>query len=189
MSLEENINYIKKEVSVEENFIENFFKFEKFYKKYKTFLLGATIIAIVSLIGFYATSFINTQNKLEANIAFNKLLVNPNDTTARAILKKKNIKLLQIIDYKNDYTKKIDNDFLKNISTYAKALKDNNIDELSASTLQQTFILKDFALINKTIMQISKNEYINAKETVKLISNSSTVSSVKLMLEHFLLTK
>ena len=39
MSLKENVSYIKDEISTEEQFFENFFKIEKFYKKYKKIIL------------------------------------------------------------------------------------------------------------------------------------------------------
>jgi hypothetical protein len=189
MSLKENIEYIKQEVSAEESFMEKFFKLEKFYKKYKVALTVVLSIFIVSLVGYYTTSYINDQNKLQANIAFNKLLINKNDTQAQAVLKESNIKLYNIFQYMNDNTKKVDNQFLEQISNYAKAIKANNIDKIVEVSQNQSFLLKDFATINTIILKIKNKKYQDAKETLKLVSNDQNIASLKLMLEHFLLNK
>ena len=40
MSLKEDVNYIKKEISAEESYMESVFKIEKTWKKYKTSIIG-----------------------------------------------------------------------------------------------------------------------------------------------------
>jgi len=96
MSLKENVEYIKDEISSEEKFFESFFKLEKFYKKYKYLI----ILVVVGTLGYFITSsvmgYINEQNTIKANNAYNKLLLNPTDTNSIAILKEKNTKLLEI---------------------------------------------------------------------------------------------
>ena len=87
MDLKENINEIKKEISAEESFMENFFKVEKFYKKNKTLIFTIVTLLVVSTIGYYVSNYISQQNKIEANKTFNLVLANPNDTIALETLK------------------------------------------------------------------------------------------------------
>ena len=70
-----------------------------------------------------------------------------------------------------------------------KQLKKNNIDDISNVTQKQTFLLKDFAIFNKALIQAQNGKYQDAKESIKLISSNSSVASLSSMLEHFLLTK
>jgi hypothetical protein len=189
MSLKENINYIKEEISAEENYMEKFFKTEQFLKKYKKIVYGLTAVIIVSTIGFYASSYIALQNKIKTNQAFNSLLENPNDKNAIAILKENNPKLLKISVFMQDQTKTTDVEFLKELNLYSLAIKENNIDKLSSVSQSQDFLLKDFATFNKALIQTKNKKYQNAKESLKLISTTSQIAALSKMLNHFLLTK
>ena len=51
MSIKENVDYIKEELSSQEKFLENFVKGERFYKKYKTLMFAFIDIDIVGGIG------------------------------------------------------------------------------------------------------------------------------------------
>jgi PIN domain nuclease of toxin-antitoxin system len=189
MSLKEDVNYLKKEISAEESYIENFFKIEKLFKKYKKVIITIITIIIVAVIGFYVSSYITQQNKIHANIAFNTLLENPNDQEAMAILKVKNQKLYDILQFQIDDTKEIDVAYFKELAQYSNAIKENNIDKLNSVTQKQGFLLKDFALFNKALIQTQNKKYIDARETLRLINDKSEVSPMANMLQHFLLTK
>ena len=96
MSLKENVNYVKDELNTEEKFLEGFVKIERFYKKNKLIVIALVVIIIGAVIGIYVTKSIQSSNKLEANIAFNKVLENPKDLESMNILKEKNKQLFQI---------------------------------------------------------------------------------------------
>ena len=99
MSLKENAKYVKEELNSEEKFLEGFVRVERFYKKNKLIVIAAVVIVIGSIIGLYVTKSIQDKNKLEANIAFNKVLENPKDADALNILKEKNIQLYQVAQF------------------------------------------------------------------------------------------
>jgi hypothetical protein len=189
MSLKEDVYYIKKEISAEESYMESVFKIEKTWKKYKTSIIAVITVVVITAIGFYVSAYFTEQNKIQANIAFNTLLKNPNDKEALALLEVKNPKLYEILQYKLNDTKIIDVEFFKELALYTKSINEQNIDALNTVTQKQEFILKDFALFNKALMQAKEAKYIDAKETLKLIDVKSEVSPMAKMLEHFLLTK
>jgi hypothetical protein len=189
MSLKDDVDYIKKEISAEESYMENFFKVEKLFKKYKITIIAITIIIVVSVIGFYVSSYISDKNKLQANVALNTLLKNPNDKEALAVLEVKNKKLYEIYQYRQDDTKVIDVKYFKELALYTNAIKENSLQKLNNVTQKQEFLLKDFAIFNKALIQAQEKKYAEAKETLQLISDKSEVSPLGKMLEHFLLTK
>ena len=189
MSLKENVEFIKKEISAEESYMENLFKFEKFYKKYKKIILITTVVAVLSTIGVSVSNYINEQNILEANIAYNTLLTNPNDKKALDILKTKNKKLYDIFIYTQNPTVQNQLEFFKQLAQYSKAIESNSIDGINSVVTDQQFLLKDFAIFNKAILQAKNKQYKDAKESLKLIDPKSDVAPVAIILEHFLITK
>ena len=189
MSLKDEVDYIKKEISTEESFIENFFKVEKFYKKYKKVIFGTVSVIIVAVLGISVSSYMAEQTKIEANKAFNKVLENPNDANALSILKTSNKKLYDIALYMQDNKKSTNTEFLKELAVYSAAIEKNSSDNISAAFQNQKFILKDFAIFNKALIQAKNGQYQDAKESLKLIPISSEVNSLVKMLEHFLLVK
>jgi len=189
MSLKEDVNYIKKEISAEESYMESVFKIEKLFKKYKNAIIGIVAIVIFSTVGFYVSAYFTEQNKIQANTAFNTLLKNPNNKEAMAILQVKNPKLYQILQYRLDDTKEIDVEFFKDLAIYTKAIQSQSVKGLNSVTQSQEFILKDFALFNKALIQTQESKFTEAKETLKLIQLKSEVAPMAKMLEHFLLTK
>ena len=74
MSLKENINYIKEEVSAQESLMENTFKLEQFYKKYKVMIIGAVSLVIIAFIGISVSNYSTEQNKIKDNEMFNIIL-------------------------------------------------------------------------------------------------------------------
>ena len=74
MSLKENVDYIKEEISNEEKFFESFFKVEKFYKKYKFIIIALVVLVLGYFITTNILSYVKEQNAIAANKAYNTLL-------------------------------------------------------------------------------------------------------------------
>ena len=191
MSLKENVQYIKEEISSEEKFFESFFKLEKFYKKYKYLIILIVVGTLAYFISSNTISYINEQNTIEANAAYNKLLKNANDAESIKILKEKNTKLLELANYINskDNTKDINIIYLKQIALYNKAIKNNDIKSLDKLIINPEFVLRDYAIFNKALIQAENKQYQKAKTTLNSIPKESAVTMLSNMLKHFLLTK
>jgi len=189
MSLKQDVDNIKKEFSAEESYIEKVFKFEKFFRKYKIIIIALVIVIILATIAYYVSDHFEQKNKLQANQAFNTLLQNPNDTEALALLEVKNPTLYKIFQFNLNNETNTDVEFFKQLALYTQAINKEDIEALTTATQQQSFILKDFALFNKALIQAQNNEFEEAKETLKLIEGQSEVSPMAEMLQHFLLTK
>lgn len=193
MSLKDNVNYVKDELSSEEKFLEGFVKTERFYKKNKILIIVAAVVVVGGLIGFYATKYIQGQNKLEANIAFNKVLENPKDSAALATLKEKNSQLFQVAQYleaaKDEKVADVQIKYLKELATYQKALEKKDITALNTVSMQNDFLLKEFAIFNKALIQVNQGKYEDAKVTLKLIPEDSKVNDLVNVLKHYLVTK
>ncbi|WP_072679752.1 hypothetical protein [Arcobacter sp. LA11] len=193
MSLKENVNYVKEELNSEEKFLESFVKVERFYKKNKLIIIAAVVIVIGAVIGLYTTKNIQESNKLDANIAYNKLIENPKDSAAMATLKEKNLQLYQVAQFvqatKDGKEADIQVKYLKELNDYQKALNAKDINKLNSVSMQNDFLLKEFAIFNKALIQVNDGKFEDAKATLKLIPVDSKASELVNILNHYLVTK
>lgn len=189
MSLKENVDYIKGEVSAQESMLENVFKVEQFYKKYKTIIFSSVGVIVIALIAMSTMDYMDTKNKLEANELFNSVLEDPNNTDALNKLKQKNQKLYEIASYKIDQTKKVNVEFLNELSSYAMAMEKGELGAIDNVSKKQKFLIKEFAIFNKAVILAKSGKYKEAKESLKLIPVDSNIAGLSKMLEHYLITK
>lgn len=193
MSIKENVDYIKEELSSQEKFLENFVKGERFYKKYKTLIFAFIAIVILGGIGLVIKNNIDESNKLKANIAFNKVLENSTDTQALEELKNTNEKLYEVALFlqakKENKAVEVNIPLLKELSKYQVALANKNVDELTNLSMQNDFLLKEFAIFNKALLLSNEGKYDDAKATLKLIPQTSKAFELANLLNHYLLTK
>ena len=189
MSLKENIGFVKEELNSEEKFLENFVKAERFFKKFKKVIIGSAAVIVIAVIGITVSNYMQAQNKLAANKAFNKLLEDPNNAEALAVLKTKNPKLAQIANYLNGKEANIDIAYVKELNEYQKAIENKDIAKISQISMQSDFLIKEYALFNKALLLAQESKYKEAKETLKLIPMESKAGNLVKALEHYLITK
>ncbi len=193
MSLKENVDYVKEELNSEEKFLESSVKVERFYKKNKLVIIAAVVIVLGSIIGLYVTKNIQESNKLDANIAFNKVIKDPKDASAMAILKEKSSQLYQVAQFiqatKDGKSADIQVTYLKELSDYQKALNAKDIEKLNSVSMQNDFLLKEFAIFNKALLQVNEGKFEDAKVTLKLIPTDSKAKELVNILNHYLVTK
>lgn len=193
MSLKENVDYVKEELNSEEKFLESFVKIERFYKKYKVIIILALVVIIGLVIGLYVTKTIQDSNKVKANIAFNKLMQDPKDSEAKNQLKENSKQLYEVALYKQALENGNFNDtqlrYFKQLVAYQKALDEQNIEKLNEVSMEKDFLLKEFAIFNKALIQAQNGKFEDAKATLKLIPADSQVDDLATALKHYLVTK
>ncbi len=191
MSLKENVSYIKDEISTEEQFFENFFKIEKFYRKYKKIILVTSLLVVTGVIGFTILKYTNEKNIIAANDAYSKVMLDNEDKASLDELKSINEKLYNIALFQitKDKTIATDAQFVEDIAAYNSAVAKSDLVTLDGMIMKQDFLLKDFAVLSKTLILIDKKEYKKAKETISRIDEKSRILPLSNMIKHFLLTK
>ncbi|MGM0519244.1 MAG: hypothetical protein ACQERD_06355 [Campylobacterota bacterium] len=189
MSMKENVNYVKSELSNQEKFLESFVKVERFYKKYKFPIFGIIGLIIILLIGYGVNSYVSEQNKIKANIAFEKIMKNPKDEAALKELKETNKKLYEVALYMNDKSKITEVKYLKELSIYNKALNEKDLKLLNELSMQNNFLLKEFAIFNRALLLTKQEKYEEAKTALKLIPKSSKAYELTKLLQHHLIVK
>ncbi len=192
MSLKDNMDFVKEGLSSEEKFLESFVRVERIFKKYKLIIISAIVIIVLAIIAISLTSYFKEQNTIKANIIFQELLKNPNDEKALETLKGLNSNLYDIILYSQRDSKKdisIHAKFFKELYAYEKAMKEQNVNKLGDLSMENDFLLKEFAIFNKALILAEKGKYKEAKDALKLIPETSKVKDLVALLNHYLITK
>ena len=192
MSIKDDVNYIKNELSSEEKFLESFVKTERFFKKYKKLIFVLIISAIVGSVVFLVKTKLDEKNLYEANIALSNFLENGNQNSLDE-LKEKNRDLYEIalyLDAKNEFKNAdINLKYLKELLDFQVALLNSNQSDLDAVSKKADFLLKDYAIFNQALILVNNQKYAEAREILGKISQDSRAFELATLLKHYLVTK
>lgn len=192
MSIKDDVNYIKNELSSEEKFLESFVKTERFFKKYKKLIVVLIITVIVGSMAFLVKTKLDEKNLYEANIALSNFLENGNQNSLDE-LKEKNRDLYEIalyLDAKNEFKNAdINLKYLKELLDFQVALLNSNQSELDLVSKKADFLLKDYAIFNQALILVNNQKYAEAREILGKISQDSRAFELATLLKHYLVTK
>ncbi|MGA9047132.1 hypothetical protein [Sulfuricurvum sp.] len=195
MSLKENMEALKEELSSEEKFFESAVRTERFVKRYQKPLIAviaASLLAVGGAIGYQAY----TTAKIESsNAAFNVLLSNPKDAAAEQTLKNDNPELYDVWKLsrgiaQNDVTileglKNAEAFGVSDIASYEAAAIKGDLQALEQYTKKQGALYKDLALLELAVAAIEKGDVAAAHQKIALIGEDSPLYQVAQALAHY----
>jgi hypothetical protein len=197
VSIKENVDYIKEELSSEEKFLESSVKVERFYKKHKIKIIGLVAVLVLSFVGKSILDYTDYKDKVRANETYLRLLNNPNNTKDIDILKKLNPKLLEVVVYQNaiknsniDKLQQIKNvPFITSLAEYEIAILKKDLNGLNKNSLEDSSLLKELASLNQALLLIEKNRIKEAKIIIKSIPTDSNLNQIVKNIQHYMITK
>ena len=78
---------------------------------------------------------------------------------------------------------------LKELLEFQLATHSNNIEKLDNLSLQNDFLIKEFAIFNKALILVNEGKYEEAKTSLNKIPQTSKAYELANLLNHYLLTK
>ena len=183
MAIKEDLTQIKQEIGAQEQFLESMIKGERFFRKYKKFMIIAIIVAVIAIIGFYSNKIINDNRIEDANLAYSKLILNPNDANALSILKEKEPNLYALFSLQQ----KLDKNETNGISELAN-LKVNPIVKdiiLSQTGDANTQILSEYNALLKGFELLKQNKIKEANVEFDKIALDSQLQTLVKNLKHY----
>jgi hypothetical protein len=195
MSIQENIQILKDELSSEEKFFESAIRTERFVKKYQKPLM-ASVVSLLLVVGAAIAYQAYDQAKIEnSNAALNTLLMNPQDKSALESLKKENSSLYELFalskaikesDVKGlQALKNAKSPEIADIATYETAAMMNDQKSLEAYTKKQGGMYQDMALIETAVMLIRGGDTVSAHNNLALIKEDSAMYPIAQILGHY----
>lgn len=190
MSLKDQIQEVKEELTQEEKFFESTVKAERFIKKYRGYIIAATVLIAVALIGFGANEVMN-ENRLEsANSAYLALMEDENASKQLDILKENSDELYALYLFAKTQpiaTKRYETKWLlDDLNTYKAASKSMSLDELRAYAMRPNAIYKELALYQSAYLLLKAGNNDEAKQQLEAISDESVLAKEANALRHML---
>ena len=183
MAIKEDLTEIKKEIDAQEQFLESMIKGERFFKKYKTLLIVVCAAAIVAAVGFYASKILNDNRVEEANLAYSKLILNPNDANALSVLKEKEPNMYALFSL----GQMLDKNDTKGISELANLQINPLVKDiiLSQTGDANAEILKEYSALLKVFELLKENKIKEANDEFNKIALDSQLQTLVKNLKHY----
>ncbi|MDF1874531.1 hypothetical protein JHD48_02155 [Sulfurimonas sp. SAG-AH-194-I05] len=192
MSIKNDIEMVREELTSEEKFFEKSVITEKFIKKYKNVLIGSAVVVFLG-IGANITYEVQEEARiLSANSVLNKLQTNTTDAVALAELKEISPSLYNAFVYSQAIANKdmqtleslrsTQTQIIKSLADY-ESVKD--LSSLDSYTLQQNAMFKDLAIVRAAIALIQNGETQKAHAKLALISDTSSLQNIAQSLLHY----
>ena len=186
VSIKDDVNYVKKELSGDEKVLESAFKLESLYKKYKFQLWGVAAALILFFGGQAVMTAMHEAKLVKANEAFLTLQSKSDDANALKILKENNPALLELYTYAQAVKK----EDIKALESLASS-QNNVIADASAYTAGvlskkpvDSKLYKEMALFEEAYLAIVAGDTKTAQNKLELIDERSPLSVITQFLKH-----
>jgi hypothetical protein len=191
LSLKENVNAIKEELSAEEQFLESVIKAEGFWKKYKKIIIALGVVIVVGALVKVGMDYMHQSNIEASNKAYNLLLKDSQNSEALATLKAKNPKLYELFLFKGaieradvaalqKVTSDIKDPILSDLLNYQRASLEKKSSDM------HTKIVKDFALLEEAYLLLQANKLKEADAKLSQIPVTSPLRNIVANLKHYM---
>lgn len=187
MNIQDNINEVKEQFESDEKMLASAFKLEKFYKKYKFFILGTVGVIVLFFGGRAVMGVIEDSRLASANEAYIQLVKNPKDTSALATLKDKNPSLFELFEYRNA----IDNNNTEVLKTLSKSENDIISDvagyhlAIMNGTEANSKLYAEVAMFNNAHLLIKEGKISEANDELSQIGEKSPLYNLSKIMRHY----
>ncbi len=186
MSIKDDVNYVKQELSSDEKMLEGLLKVEKFYHKHKLKLIGLIAVVLVVFGGYALKDALHEARIKSSNEVLLVLQQNPKDAEALETLKSKNRPLYELYLY-SIAIKNSDKAVLKSLSgsTYAM-IADLSKYHLAVLEHQVGYskYYNELSKIQEAFVSLQKGKVQNATDKLSFIEQNSPFYNLALLLKH-----
>jgi hypothetical protein len=195
VSIKEQMEYAKEELTQDEKLLAGLIKAERFYKRNKMVILALVAIVVLGGAGYGVMGYLKEQKLLKANEAFLALKANPEDKGAMETLRRENPALAELVtldraiekgDVKVLETLKSSGDpLVSDLAAYHLGVLQKRADLLKDYRMKSGALLKDFALFDEAYLLMKEGKVKEAKERLAMITDNSPLKPVAKMLGHY----
>lgn len=193
MSIKQDLQMAKAEISSDEKMLESVFRIEAFIKKYKMLFLSLIVAVIGWIAWFYISDYLKEQKAIKSTALMEKIQSNQSDESAWSELKKENLALYEMmrLSYaiKNENTQELEqvknstNPFIASYANYELSSMTQNLSNIK----EGAFV--DLALLQEGYKLASKKEHKQALNKLNEISNTSELKDFALRIGHYGITQ
>lgn len=196
MSIKNNFDYIKNEISNDGQLLENTLKLEIFYKKYKYIIWAILVVVVFGGISYQLYSYYNEKNIQKYSEIYSKLLNDASNTSLQDELKRGNPKLYDLFMLQqalkdgniNQFmeTKDSKSNVVSSIASYHIGSFERDISVLKNV---DKYTIGDLSKLQQAYILINENKINDAKIILGEISKDSNLGDFASLLSHYTITK
>lgn len=192
MSIKDDLNAVKQEISAEEKFLENFIKLEGFYKRYKTLILALVACIVVGIAVKLFLGYQAGQKIHNANAIYSDLQKGPN-ANLEEMLKLENPALHRAYQFQQASQQNSvaqlrslaeGEDFIAELAGYQLASLERSASALSTIG-KNSNALKDLALLQEAYLLLQEGKIEEGHRKLQAIEFNSPVKQMASLLEHY----
>ncbi len=187
MSVKDDVKYVKKELSADEQVLESALKLETYYNKYKRKIWTILILIVLVLFGKIIFDAVQNSRMNSANDALLTLQKDPKNSEALSALESNNPALYELYSYaeavKSKDAKKLEelakskNSLIADVSQYT--------GQALASKSSDSAYYKEMSLVEDAYLALKAGKSDAAREKLELIDARSPVAPVADLLKHY----
>ncbi|WP_457596199.1 hypothetical protein [Hydrogenimonas sp.] len=195
MSIKEQVEYAKEELTQDEKLLAGLIKAERFYKRNKMLILGLAGIVVAGGLGYAVMDYMKEQRLLRANEALLTLQKNPDDKAALQTLESENPQLAALFELSRAVQrgdaatlKKLESNpdsVVKDLATYHAAALKRDRKALNSYRMKSEALVKDFALFDEAYLLIESGDIAKAHDLLALVPEGSPLRPAATMLAHY----
>ena len=195
MSIKNDIEMVREELTSEEKFFEKSVITERFVKKYKNIIIAGVVLIIVLVVGNIAYEANKASTITAANVALTELQKDPSNDEAQTRLASLSPALHDVFVYSKAVVDKDTQtlESLKNsktmplsdLASYELAQNKQDVNELTKYALGQDAIYKDLAQVQAAIILINEGKTSKAHSKLQTIADASPLANVAKALLHY----
>lgn len=195
MSIKNDIEMVKEELTSEEKFFEKSVITERFVKKYKNIIIAGAVFAVVAIVGNIAYDVNKASTQVAANETLSQLQADPSNVEVLAHLEALSPALHDVFIYSKAL---VDKDMktlerlksskvapLSDLATYELAVHSQDVNALTTYALRQDAIYKDLAQVQAAIILMNEGETDKAHSKLQTITDASPLANVAKALLHY----
>ncbi len=195
MSIKEEIDFAKEELTQDEKLLASLIKVERFYKKNKVLVLGLTAILVFGGIGYGVMNYMKNVRLTKANEALLALQKNPADAAALKTLESNDPALAElyrlqraVADKKVDILKSLTGSkdpTVADLAQYHAAAVEKSEKELKSYRMVENSLLKDFALFDEAYLLNRAGKTEQARKLLAAIPKDAPLKKAAELLSHY----
>ncbi|MFT5661401.1 MAG: hypothetical protein ACI9TV_002047 [Sulfurimonas sp.] len=195
MSIKNDIEMVKEELTSEEKFFEKSVITERFVKKYKNILIAGVVVVVVAIASNIAYDVNKASTQVAANETLSELKADPSNVAALTRLESLSPALHDVFIYSKalidkdmktlESLKSSDVAPLSDLATYELAQSTKDVNALTTYALNQDAIYKDLAQVQAAIILMNEGNIDKAHLKLQTILDTSPLAKVAKALLHY----
>ncbi len=195
MSIKEQIDYAKDELTQDEKLLAGLIKIERFYKKNRVAIIALAVILLFGAVGYMGMEYYKNKRLEAANRALLTLSKSPDDASALKLLKENDPQLAELFELKKavgsgdikslESLSGSEDAVVSDLAAYHLGAWKRDAEKLKGYRMRSEALLRDFALFDEAYLLMKEGRIEEGAQRLSMIESDSPLKAVAQMLEHY----